>query len=476
MRTVLPARSDPQAAIARIAAFVASVPSDAHSAAALERARLALLDTIGCAIQGATTENARRTCEAIVSWGSGPAPVLGTGLKVPPPWAALANGVAAHAKDLDDYTLVANDHASAVLVPAILAVGADCPCTYGDILDAYLTGLEVIFRVGKAVNMGHYKLGWHTTSTIDGLGAAAAVSRLKGLDSDRVASALSLTVSMGAGMTSQFGTSAKPLHAGLSAKAGVLAATLAECGLTGNPAVLDGPVSFASLMVPEGEADFEAALSNLGQTWGIETYGLGAKVYPSCGYTHRSVDAALALHGAMSSDDRANIQSVRVSIPDFHLAILPYDVPNHPDEALFSTAWCVATALLKGHNRLEDFSANALSEPELRGLTQRVAVHGRRTKRPEINVDPDDPDTVEVTLSDGRVLTQSCGVWTGMPGADLDKARFVEKFRACVDAAYPGTNGELAVIPQRILEDAPDTFFEELLASITDATPTLPNN
>jgi len=472
----LPARSDPQGAIARIAAFVASVPSDAHSAAALERARLALLDTIGCAIQGATTENARRTCEAIVSWGSGPAPVLGTGLKVPPPWAALANGVAAHAKDLDDYTLVANDHASAVLVPAILAVGADCPCTYGDILDAYLTGLEVIFRVGKAVNMGHYKLGWHTTSTIDGLGAAAAVARLKGLDSDRVASALSLTVSMGAGMTSQFGTSAKPLHAGLSAKAGVLAATLAECGLTGNPTVLDGPVSFASLMVPEGEADFEAALSNLGQTWGIETYGLGAKVYPSCGYTHRSVDAALALHGSMSSDDRANIQSVRVSIPDFHLAILPYDIPNHPDEALFSTAWCVATALLKGHNRLEDFSANALSDPELRGLTQRVAVHGRRTKRPEINVDPDDPDTVEVTLSDGRILTQSCAVWTGMPGADLDKARFVEKFRACVDAAYPGTNGELAVIPQRILEDAPDTSFEELLASISDATPTLPTN
>jgi 2-methylcitrate dehydratase PrpD len=472
MPTALPAHTDPAGAIRRLAGFVAGHPVGAHPDAALARARLAFLDTLGCAIQGATTDTARRTREALAAWGPGPAPVIGGGaVGMAPPWAALANGTAAHARDLDDYTLTANDHPSAVLVPAVLAAAAGRRCSLGDALDAYLVGLEVIFRIGRAVNMGHYNLGWHTTSTIDGLGATVAVARLSGLDAERTACALALAVSMGAGMNSQFGTSAKPLHAGLSAKTGVVAATLAGAGLTANPDVLDGPVSFASLMVPPGAADFERALEGLGESWGIETDGLGAKVYPSCGYTHRSVDAAIALHAALPPADRARIAAVRVSIPDFHLAILPYATPRTPDEALFSTAWCVATALLKGRNRLEDFEADALADPAVRALCDRVTVTGRRPRRPEINVDPDEPDTVEVTLTDDRVLGRACPRWTGMPGADLGPAQFLDKFHACLAAAGPGRSEAFATLPARLLDDGPDTPIAPLLANLAGTPP-----
>ena len=467
MQTVLPVHTESTGAIPRLARFVAGHPVAAHPEVALTRARLAFLDTIGCAVQGATTETARRTRDAVAAWGHGPAPVIGGGgLCVAAPWAALANGTAAHARDLDDYTLVANDHASAVLVPAIIAGAAGRRCTLRDVLDAYLVGLEVIFRIGRAVNMGHYNLGWHTTSTIDGLGATAAVARLAGLDAVQTASALALAVSMGSGMNSQFGTSAKPLHAGLSAKNGVLAARLACGGLTGNPAVLDGPVRFATIMVPPGSADFTTALDGLGESWGIVTDGLGAKVYPSCGYTHRSVDAAIALHAALAPADLEAIAKVQVSIPDFHLAILPYATPRTPEEALFSTAWCVATALIKGRNRLEDFEADALADPAVRALCDRVTVTGRRTRRPEINVDPEEPDTVEVTLPDGRVLCRSCERWTGMPGADLTPAQFVEKFHACLAAAGPGSSEDYATLPASLLDDEPDTPIDILLATL----------
>ncbi len=467
----MPARIDPASALARLAAFVADTPATAHPDAARHRARLAFLDTIGCAIQGATTDTAQGAVRAIESWGAGGVPLIGTDRTAPAPWAALANGTAAHAMDLDDYSLVGNDHPSAVLVPAVLAQANGGAFTLGDVLDAYLIGLEVIFRVGRAVNMGHYNLGWHTTSTIDGLGATAAVARLMGLGAGQTASALSFTISMSSGMVSQFGTSAKPLHAGLSAKNGLVAATLARSGLTGSGAVLDGPVSLASLMAPEGSVDFQTALDGLGISWGIETDGLGAKIYPSCGYTHRAIDASLALHRTLGPLTAEQIAGVSVSIPDFHLAILPFDVPETPTEALFSTAWCVATALLKGRNTLADFSAEALQDEATRTLAARVQVSGRKPLRPQINVDPDDPDSVSLTIVDGALHTRSCPHWTGMPGADLSDAAFVEKFHACLGTVGGGAPARYAPLVERLLDDASTTPIATLFGAISSRSP-----
>lgn len=470
MRTVLPARSEPCAAIPRLATFVAGVPRAAHSAPAWRRAQLALLDTIGCALQGAGTDVGRMAQRSVAALGSGEAVVIGSKTHAAPAFAALANGTAAHAKDLDDYTLVANDHPSAVLVPAVLAAATGRPATMGDLIDAYLVGLEVIFRLGAAVNMGHYNLGWHTTSTLDSLGATAAVARLWQLDPAQCEAALALTVSMGSGMVSQFGTSAKPLHAGLSAKAGVVAATLAQNGATANPAVLDGPVSLASLMVPAGAANFDAALKGLGETWGIDSFGLGAKVYPSCGYTHRSVDAAIGLHHDLSITRAEDVAEAAVSLPDFHLAILPFTVPDTPEQALFSTAWCVATALVKGRNSLDDFTASALEDPALRALAGRISVTGRAPVRPTINLDPDDPDTVQVTLTSGETATRSRAIWTGAPGEDLSEAAFCAKFDACLHAAGADVAARAGHLKHLILDASQDTPVAAVLSALDERT------
>ena len=420
-------------AIQQFAAFVCHTPRDGHPAAARERAEFAVLDTLGCMLLGADSEVARIARRAADGWGSGAAPAFGCGTTLPPPWAAMANGAAAHALDLDDFTFVANDHPSAVMLPALLAAacGRESELSGPDLLDAYLVGLEVIFRLGEAVNMGHYKLGWHTTSTLDSLGATAAVCRLHRLDAAQTAAALSLTTSLGSGYVSQFGTSGKPLHAGFSAKSGLLAASLGAAGASGQPAALDGPVSFATLLVPESEADFNASLAKLGSPWGIEEYGLGAKVYPSCGYAHRAVDAALAVRAELALDDIGQIESVSASIPDFHLAVLPYGVPRDRTEALFSAPFCVATALATGGNRIADFSAEAVAREDILRLAGRVHVEARRTRRPELNFDPQDPDSVEVRLVDGRSARAEVPIYTGAPGRDLDHGRFVAKFHEC---------------------------------------------
>lgn len=418
-------------ALTTLAGFIAGVPASQHGASGIATAKRAILDTLGCMLLGANAEVTRVAIRAAEGWGEGLAPVYGTERTLPAPWAAMANGASAHAYDLDDYTLAANDHPSAVLVPAVLAAATGRPVSGMDLIDAYLVGLEAIFRLGEAVNMGHYNLGWHTTSTLDSLGATAAVARLMRLDGDRTAAALSLTTSLGSGYVSQFGTMAKPLHAGFSAKTGVVAARLGSAGATACLGALDGKISFASLLVPPGQAQFDKAFAKLGHPWGLDEFGLGAKLYPSCGYTHRAIDGALDLHAALGIRDAEEVESASVSLPDFHLAILPFGVPRDATQALFSTAWCAATALATGQCTSADFTPEALARPDILALAGRISVSARKPKRPEINVDPSDPDTVSVRLRDGRTAETRVARWTGAPGREMTREQFAGKFRDC---------------------------------------------
>lgn len=424
-------------ALETLAAFVCETPPARTPDAMKARIRLAFLDTMGCLLAGSGAPSALAAGRAAASWGAGSAPLFGTGAALAPPWAALANGAAAHAFDFDDYTLQANDHPSAVMVPALLAaaepLGPELP---GDaLLDAYAIGLETIFRLGEAVNMGHYNLGWHTTSTLDGFGAAAAVARLWGLSPRETVTALSLTASVSSGAVSQFGSDAKPLHAGFSAKAAIVSASLAREGAAAYAGALDGPVSFASLMTPDGRADFAGPFAKLGAPWGMEEFGLGAKAYASCGYTHRIIDAALEARHRLAIETSDVIAHAALSVPPHFRAVLRFHTPRDRTEALFSAPYCAAAALTTGRCGLEAFTDAAVEREDVLALTGRIVMEERTPLRPEINLDRDDPDWVRVVLQDGRALTTTAGLWTGAPGRDLSEADFRAKFAECLAAA-----------------------------------------
>jgi hypothetical protein len=203
----------------------------AWPAAATESAHPAVHRRDRRAIPGAS-EPARNECSKRSPSGVRAGDVIGTGAALAAPWAALVNGTAAHALDFDDNFDPAKAHATAVLAPAILALGEQEGASGADCLDAYIAGLQILGRTGQGVNPAHRNRGWHATATVGAIGAAAACARLLRLDDERAAAALSVATSMAAGFMSQFGTMTKPLHAGLAAKAGVLAASLARTGLT----------------------------------------------------------------------------------------------------------------------------------------------------------------------------------------------------------------------------------------------------
>ncbi len=176
----------------RLADFAVSSqpPAEARTAAAR-----ALLDTIGVTLAGATEPAARIVQRVVSADGAGPSLVLGTAVRASAGNAALANGTAAHALDYDDMCFVSLAHPSAPLVAATLAAAETAGSPGRALLDAYVVGFEIEARLGRAMNPRHYQRGWHCTSTLGTIGAAAAVSRLLGLDAVAAGHALAIAAS-----------------------------------------------------------------------------------------------------------------------------------------------------------------------------------------------------------------------------------------------------------------------------------------
>ncbi len=416
-------------AVTRFAEWLADVSPD-HGEEAYRRARDAVYDTVGCILAGRDSPSATAVRGAIAPWGEGKAAVLGTALRAPAPWAALANGTAAHAMDMDDWDIPAASHPSAVLVPALLALGEERGADGQALLDAYIAGLEVLMRTGEAVNLLHYHRGWHTTSTLGALAAAAGCARLLRLDATRAGHALSIATSMAAGFKSQFGNTIKPAHAGLAAKSGVLAACLAENGLTASAETLDSDWSILTLLAGDAAPGFAAPLDKLGAPLAILEHGLIVKRYPCCAYIHRAVDGLLSLraeHGLSAE----GMQQIRVAIPTKNKEILPFTLPKTPSEARFSMEYCLAVALDQGSLGERDFTADAITREPIRALIPKIAFAGLPVTAASSDLATEEADRVAVVDQEGREHAIEVLYPKGDPRNPLSEAELQAKFEDC---------------------------------------------
>lgn len=424
-----------ETAIRTLARFVARAPRS-YGPLAQERSRFAILDTVGCMIYGQDSPEVQAALSAVSPWGTGPAAIVGRGASLPPPWAAFVNATAAHCLDFDDWDDPSLVHTSAVLLPAILAVAPKETASGADVIDAHIVGVEALMRIGEAVNPSHYWNGWHATATIGAIGAAAAVSRMLELDEDATANALSLATSMAGGYVSQFGTMTKPMHAGFAAKAGVFAAALARAGTTAQDAALDGPVSFRSTTTSVAPEAFAAAFRKLGDPWAIEEHGLHIKLYPSCGGTHRVIEAALKLRHANQLDPR-DIQSADANVPEFLVDLLPYRVPRNRPEALFSLPYCVAAALQWGEVGIDQFSPDAVTDRDALDLSSRVRLTTREFEYKTHLFVKGSFDVVSVTTKSGQTLSASIDIPYGAPPRFADQTTVEQKFMDCASRGMP---------------------------------------
>jgi len=187
-------------AAAVLGAFIQDTPFAALPADVVEKTKRHILDTFGATLAGALAFEPRQA-RAVLD-GAGAAPLWGTGIRLNARDAALANGVAAHALELDDTG--GCDHSGAVVLPAAMAALSACDRAVSgrELVTAVALGYDVARRVLEACGgyAAHNGAGWHSTATCGVFGAAAAAARLLGLDGAATTAALGHAASFSGGL------------------------------------------------------------------------------------------------------------------------------------------------------------------------------------------------------------------------------------------------------------------------------------
>lgn len=317
---------------------------------------------------------------------------------------ALQFGYISHALDFDDYHPAFRGHPTTVVLSTLLALAPrarDAGVTA--FLDAYVVGVELAGRLGKAIGTRHYSAGFHSTATLGTLAAAGAACRLLALSAAETQTALGLAATQASGLRSQFGSAAKPLHAGLAARSAVNSVLLASAGFAAQP---DGVLDSFLQALGFGVEQPEQLLQEWGAPWRIVEPGLEFKRYPTCGGTHSAAEAAFVLREQLAGAgfDVAAVDRIEVSFPPGADTAPNIIAPRNGVEARFSLEYVIADALLNGTVALENYT-EAPVNAVIAELAARVSRH------PDPGAPPDelDPDRrfhrVTLFLHDGRTLS-----------------------------------------------------------------------
>lgn len=433
----------------QLGAFVigAAPPAEARA-----RAAAAVLDTVGVILAGAGEPASRIVQGVVAGEGAGICQVFGASASSSATGAALANGTAAHALDYDDMCFVSLAHPSAPLVPAAFAAAEVARASGAALLDAYVVGFEIEGRLGALMNPRHYQRGWHCTSTLGTIGAAAAACRLYGLDAAATGHALAIAASGASGLKENFGTMVKPLHAGLAARNGVLAALLARDGMTASALAIEGPQGFLQAMDSQGTG-IAGAIADLGSRWEIIDTGITVKLYPSCAGTHPTLDLILDMRREHSFTV-ADVERIEIEVDSITPTVLIYDRPTTDLEAKFSMAFCAAAAVVDGHVGLETFEASYLTHPDITSVMERVTMtvnKGFDNGAPALT-----QARVTIRLQGGRIDSRNAAGARGYPANPATDAELDVKFLSCAERALSRASSRRALELLRQIEVSPD--------------------
>src|SRR5688572_2435819 len=302
---------DTPPAVARaLANFAVALEFDHIPQPVVERVKDCMIDTFAAGVYGAALPWSRIVVAYAARYGNGGrSAILGTPLRVHAPHAALANGVLAHAFEMDSLVQPGvGVHPGASLTAPGLAVGQETGASGKALLAAFVAGSEVMYRLGDASRHSSEKIGFHAPGLTGAFGGAVVAGRLLGLDALQMTNALGIAGSLCAGLlefSKSGGGMVKRLHLGRAAESGVLAASLARDGFTGPAAVLDGRFGYLNVFCRDGDrARFTAGL---GEVW--NSLRITFKRYPCHITAHVPVTAMLDIRARhrFSGDDIASV-------------------------------------------------------------------------------------------------------------------------------------------------------------------------
>jgi 2-methylcitrate dehydratase PrpD len=335
-----------------------------------QRARALLVDYLAVCRRGRSSGPGTAATKVVVE--PGPCVVEGTPLRTTAQTAALVNGIAAHAIELDDTYEPASAHPGVAVWPAVLAVADEQGAPLGAVLAAGIHGYDAIAAIGRRLDPDEaYARGFHPTGILGPIGAAVAVGWLLGLDEAGLRDAIGIAASASSGLL-QFladGAWTKPFHAGQAASSGIVAARVAAAGFVGPGAAIDGRHGF--LHAFGRGPDAPAAQQRVGH--GVLATAM--KPYPCCRYTHGCIELLIDL-----DVEPADVAAVSCGVLSAgqRLVADPIEAKRHvagPVDAQFSMPFTAALAQTARAVTLEHVADAVALGAELAPLMARIDCH-----------------------------------------------------------------------------------------------------
>jgi len=413
-------------AAAELARYASALRHETLPAPVIARARQCVIDTVGASLFGARLPWGRMAAGfADHHAGSGCSRVIGTAVRSNAPHAALANGVLAHAFELDSLRKPgAGVHPGATLLPPALALAEELHADGKALLTAFVAGCEVMFRIGLASRHSSETLGFHAPGLTGPYGAAVAAGHLLGLDARQMCNALGIAGSLGGGLLAfvkaDNGAMVKRLHMGRAAEAGVLAARLARDGFEGPDTVLDGRFGFLEVYCRDG--DPALFTRGLGQVY--ETLSICFKRYGCHITAHTPVQSLLALRNEAQFDGDA-VVALTIEAGDKVLSHHGNREPTDIAGAQYSVPFCAALALYFDPTDPAVFSEPAIRDTRVRALAGRIVLapfHDDAGGRSAWAT------RVIVELKDGRRFERLADDFKGTPASPLTDDELSAKF------------------------------------------------
>ena len=385
-------------------------------------AKRSLLNFFACSL-GGSRDAAVEALATTLSPFAGPrvATVIGRQEKIDPLSAAFLNAVSANVFDFDDTHTPTIIHPSAPVAPALFAFGETSKVTGAQLLLAFVLGVEAECRIGNAVSPGHYKRGWHITSTCGVFGAAIATAKALGLSAEHIQGALGNASAQAGGLLETLGTMAKSISVGNAARNGYFAALCAQQGVSGPERPLEGPYGF--LNVTSTNANSACIVNGLGEQWELSsnTY----KPYPCGVVLNPVIEACLVL----VRDEHMSLSDIeRVVVTGHPLLRERTDriEPRSGREAQVSAQHSVAVVLTHRKAGLAEFSDACAAAPSLRPLREKVFVV-------EDDNYPVESAMVTIYLRGGNKLSLTTEQARGSSSNPLSDVDLEKKFSDLVD-------------------------------------------
>ncbi|WP_234890626.1 MmgE/PrpD family protein, partial [Sinorhizobium meliloti] len=353
----------------------------------------------------------------------GSALIWGTGDRAAAREAALINGVAAHAFELDDSG--GCDHSGAVVIPAVLAAIAEAkqPVTGRELIASVAAGYETGRRVLEAAGGydSHNGLGWHSTGTCGTLAAAAAVARLSGFDDLATRDAITLATSFSSGLWAFIhdGSQSKKIHAGRAAEGGLLAARFAGEGLAGPSKVFDDVWGGFFRAFNKDACEPQKLCEGLGEDWKVRRAVL--KPYASCRGTHSAIDALDDLLSE-SGRDAAEIDRIELRLSAMLMGMCGARESGAMAPTQMSLPYALAARCVLLTAGLQAYAADRRADPRLRAVMDRMLL------TVDDRMQPLDEPVVTLLFEDGVRLSRMVPRATGSAERPMRPATIRAKF------------------------------------------------